>query len=446
MLPAGARPRITAAVSGGPDSVYLLWLLRRLFPRADLRALHVNHGLRDEASSDERFVRALCREWAVPLDVEQADVRAEAQRTGRGIEEAGRHLRHQIFARRSREAGRVVFALGHTADDVAETLLFNLARGSGLAGASACRPAVEMKGFRLIRPLTCLSKKEVLQELAARGIPWREDASNRDLSMTRNRIRHEILPRLRDRVNPQASRHLAQFALQLAAFESEPTPHAPPCTATDQGLSYLDLSLLRTLPRTRRAERLGQALREICAASPSFRDLVELDLLAVRGRSGKAYSLAGGWTAVKERERLYLLRAWPAYAEEPIPLPGRRRLDAWPYAVETALIAEPPAPFSGDDVCAGRWTVYVDANRVTGALKMTSPRRGDRFIPAGLNQEKKLKDFFSDQGVGKVTRRLYPILRDDEKILWVFPWRLDARAAAPEGGGRCLKVEVTPLG
>lgn len=440
MLPAGRQPQITAAVSGGADSVCLLWLLRRLFPQADLRAIHVNHGLRDEADADEQFVRTLCASWGVPLHVERADVHAEAARARRGIEETGRRLRHQIFARRARKTGEAVFALGHTADDVAETLLFNLARGCGFSGASSCRPVVKMEGFYVIRPISCLTKEEVQEELIARGIPWREDASNRDLTFCRNRIRHEILPLVTERINTAAKRHLAQFAQLLAALELEAPRDVRSYVKTKQGFSFLHLPSFTPLPRAQRASLLCRALRELCGVSPGFQDLVELDLLAIRGESGKACSLAGGWTAVKERERLYILRAWPAYAEEPIPLPGRRRLEAWAYEVETAFVVDSSSPGPGKHVA------FLDPARIRGALKITSPRHGDRFIPAGLNREKKLKDFFSDRGVGKVTRRLYPILRDDEKILWVFPWRLDARAAAPEGRGRRLKVEVTPLG
>ena len=195
LIPRGGR--VVAAVSGGGDSVALLHLLAELAERSLLTlagVAHVNHRLRRPASDeDERFCRDLARRFGVPCLVESVAVADVARSRRVSVELAGHHLRHAFFARAAAEleAGRV--ALGHTIDDQAETVLLRLIRGAGAAGLSGMRPRAGV----LVRPLLGVGRAELRRYLADGGVPFREDASNADLRVPRNRVRHELLPHLR---------------------------------------------------------------------------------------------------------------------------------------------------------------------------------------------------------------------------------------------------------
>ncbi|MEO0080509.1 MAG: tRNA lysidine(34) synthetase TilS [candidate division WOR-3 bacterium] len=211
LLPRGCR--VLVAVSGGPDSVCLLDLLRAVARRFELKlcAFHMNHRLRPTAERDEGFVRKLCADWDVPLTVVRSDVAAYARRHRLGLEEAGRELRYHHLARIAKRLGCDRIALGHTADDNLETIILNLARGAGLRGLSGI-PVVR---DNFIRPLLDLERNEILSHLRARGIEWVEDESNKDPRFRRNLVRQELVPLLK-RLSPAAVQNARRAATLLA--------------------------------------------------------------------------------------------------------------------------------------------------------------------------------------------------------------------------------------
>jgi tRNA(Ile)-lysidine synthetase-like protein len=182
---------LRVALSGGCDSIALMELLYRTFDRNRLAAVHVNHGIRDESGADSDFVRKFCEKRGVPLEIRTVDTPAKAESAGLGIEEAARELRYAIF-REFTESGEVI-ATAHTADDCVETLLFNLARGSGPRGLGG----IPRERDGIIRPLLDFFRKDIEKWLIAEGIDWREDESNLDLRFTRNRVRWMLLPEIR---------------------------------------------------------------------------------------------------------------------------------------------------------------------------------------------------------------------------------------------------------
>src|SRR6266849_5944710 len=197
MLPAGAR--VAVAVSGGADSVCLLHILREAAPRfgLTLSVAHFNHKLRGAASDeDECFVARMAA--GAGLAFHRAD--ADLSEGRENLEQAGRRARQSFFQKLIRDGCADRVALGHTRDDQAETVLFRLMRGSGLAGLAGIYP-VTTEG--LIRPLIGVTRAEIEGYLQARTIPWRDDATNRDPRFARNRIRRDLLPQLRREWNPR---------------------------------------------------------------------------------------------------------------------------------------------------------------------------------------------------------------------------------------------------
>ena len=207
--PAGKTLRV--ALSGGSDSVALCQLLAETGGDFCLAALHVNHGLREEAAEDEAFARRFCGERGIPLEVRNADVRGRVESGGEGEEEAARNLRYRIFSEFT-ETGELV-ATGHTADDAVETLLFNLVRGTGPRGLAG----IPKRRGGVIRPLLDFSRRELKRWLRARDIEWRSDESNLDLRYSRNRIRWMLIPEIRRVFGDGAIRRLHREADIFAA-------------------------------------------------------------------------------------------------------------------------------------------------------------------------------------------------------------------------------------
>lgn len=205
---------VVVAVSGGRDSVALLCALRQMQPTMEgmLSTAHLNHGLRGEHSdADEQFMRQLCEDLSVPLDVERIDLAAD-ESAGDGIEAAARAARYEFLRRVARKRGARYVATAHTADDQAETILHRILRGTGLAGLagmSLTRPLDA--SVTLVRPLLHVRRSDIDRFVAEQQQPFREDASNLDLRFTRNRIRHDLLPKLRREYNPAVDEALLRL-------------------------------------------------------------------------------------------------------------------------------------------------------------------------------------------------------------------------------------------
>src|SRR5688572_8287520 len=216
----GPVDRVAIAISGGSDSVALAWILHEAAPRASWRVVglvHVNHGLRgDDAAADEAFCRELAARLGWPIDVSHVDVRARAHERRQSIEAAARGARYDCFEGAAARLGATVVATAHTMDDQAETVLLRLLRGAGSRGISGIR---ERRG-RIVRPLLGCRRLELREFLNDRQELFREDASNLDLSIPRNRLRHELMPVI-ERLAPGGVAALARAAALAADDEAE---------------------------------------------------------------------------------------------------------------------------------------------------------------------------------------------------------------------------------
>lgn len=241
--------RIGVAVSGGADSVFLLHALREL--GYELSVVHIEHGIRGAASlEDAEFVRALAANFGLPFHLRRANVLAHEG----NIEEAGRNVRQGYYAELIASGAVDRVATGHTRSDQAETVLFRILRGSGLTGLSGILPVT---GEGLVRPLLEIDRSEIEAWLRARSIAWREDSTNQDRAYARNRLRHEILPLLRERFNPQLDAALAQLAMiardEESYWASELRPRSPiPNPGSPRVLSISELTSIPVAAARRR--------------------------------------------------------------------------------------------------------------------------------------------------------------------------------------------------
>lgn len=244
------------AVSGGPDSVALLRALEAVEPK-DLHVAHLNHQLRAEAEADEAFVRELAATFRLPFVSHTIPIRT----LGGNLEATARRERYAWLTHVAQERGLCMVATGHTASDQAETVLHRLFRGTGLEGLRGIASRRTLTdGIHLVRPILSYSRSEVLAYLESLGQPWRHDETNDDTGLTRNRLRHELLPLLARDYNPRVERVLAEFANQAEEMFSEDEAKAREWLSRSEVLGEQGVALL-VVPLTIPGRILRQAIR-----------------------------------------------------------------------------------------------------------------------------------------------------------------------------------------
>ena len=313
---------LLVAVSGGPDSVALLHFLKLHRERSGAPAAitvgHVDHALRgEESAADAAFVRDLAASWGVPHLEEMAPLAPGAS------EEACRRARYDALRAMALRSGADRIATAHTADDQAETVLLRLARGAGLRGLSGMPARGMVRGVKVIRPFLGVTREQVLDYLGRQGLAYRTDSTNLSSRAARNFVRREIVPRMRERVNPRVREALLRAADAIreadAYLEAEARRAFPEVLRQKApGEIRLDAGALLGYPKTLRTYLLRLAVQEV---SGTVRDLatthIDSLLSLVRSGSGKSVDLPGGLRARRERDRVVLTLEIPEHTREP---------------------------------------------------------------------------------------------------------------------------------
>ena len=446
-----------AAVSSGGDSVALLYLLAELAER-DAVALagvaHFNHRLRPPASDeDERFCRDLAGRLGLPCVVESADV-AEIARSERiSLEHAGHRARHAFFGRAAGRFGACQVALGHTIDDQAETYLLRLLRGAGAAGFAAIRPRMGL----VVRPLLGISRAELRVYLASRQAPFREDASNLDRSVPRNRIRHDLIPSLRA-YSPRIVEVLAREA-EIARADDEwlaRAAHERGASLVQSitggvevdapGLAALDPALGRRVAR--------DALVLVSGCSIGFdhierlRRLAEETPIRVDFPGCRAERVKGVIRLTARAGRGTVDRVEPfAYR---LAVPGEVSVAEAGVTISAELAGgcSGSSGFARPQLVGGSTTERAVAVAAAGPLAVRNWQPGDRFRPLGLKgHRKKLQDLFVDRKVGRADRARIPLVIDaQDRIVWVVGQAIGDDFRVTPRATSVLILKVRPFG
>jgi len=304
---------VLAAVSGGADSVAMAWALRE-GGLCELHVGHVHHGLRPEGDGDAEFVAALARRWSVPLHAERIDTPALAAGWGCGIEEAARRGRYDTLAAMAGQAGAGAVAVAHHAGDQAETVLHRIVRGTHLRGVAGMRPKRPLAGtIQLVRPLLWARREDIEAVLEAEGLSWRTDHTNRHTEFTRNFLRHEVFPLLRQ-VNGRVDEALVRLA--AAAAEADETLSALAEELLDRACRRRgpDEVVLRQRPLAKAPPLLASmamrsALAGLSAPERAMTQDRYADLLAVLAGAVPAVDLPGSIRAERKGKDIVLRRA-----------------------------------------------------------------------------------------------------------------------------------------
>lgn len=454
----GPGDRVVAGVSGGPDSLTLLYVLVRVVPDPSGRVAvaYLDHGLRGGAGAEEAaFVRGLAERWGLTFFTDRVDTAAHRRARGLSLEAAARELRYRFLGETARRFGATRVAVGHTASDQVETVLLNITRGTGLAGLRGMRPASpyplpEFGELTLIRPLLRLFREETVAACRALGLEPREDPMNLDRRYPRNRIRLDVLPALRQ-VNPRvdlAVLRLAEAAaadLGLIEAQAEAALAEALVSASDSEL-VLRRDPLIARPEPLRAHIFRLALLRLGAGEPLITayHLERLVRLAA-GRVGTRLDLPGGLKARVDYDVVRVGRELGGPADFPAVAgavrfapPARVLLDGW---VLEAVVMPRPADWDPRQI-PDRWTVFLDFDKVIGDLEVRPWQAGDVFVPLGLSGRKKLQDLFTEAKVPRDLRRRWPVLTDRAGIIWVAGLRLADRVKVTPETRRLLRVRL----
>ena len=437
---------VLVGVSGGPDSTALLHALHALRRalRCRLRACHVHHGLRGrEADADARQARALARSLRIPFTEHRVEVRAHARTHGLSIETAARQLRYGVLSDVADRVGATRIATGHNADDQAETVLLNIVRGAGPAGVAGIPP---VRG-NLVRPLIGVTRAEVEQYCHAQGLSYRLDRSNLDTQHTRNRIRLEILPMLRQ-VQPQvdsALRRLAAILREENEYISEQARQALREIGSQRpGEIGLARGRVGSLPRAlqRRVLRAAIAVLKGDELDLPLERIDAIAALAVSGRTGSVVELPDGLVAELTYGELTIKPAAAkpdaSAGEWPLPVPGRVSIPELGVEISAARSRARRPPSDPD-------MALLDAGSTAVPLTVRTWRKGDRFTPLGVRGSVKLHDFFINAKVPRAERESVPIVTSGGVILWVAGHRIDDHYKVTGKTTRTIRLQQSRL-
>jgi tRNA(Ile)-lysidine synthase len=387
--------------------VCLVHALREALGEARVKALHVNHGLRDAAEEDERFCVELCEALNVGLLVERVTVAAAGN-----LEAAARDVRYAAAERARATLGLDVVATGHTATDQVETILYRLASSPGRRALLGMRPRRD----QIVRPLLEVTREETHAYCQEAGLSWRDDESNLDRTLARNRLRLEILPALRE-IHPAADHNVLATAAQLRD-EQEVLERAITDALREAGGGgnppAVEVSRLAALPAALRRLVLRR-LAEDATGEPvpiGSAETASIERLARAGGSASV-PLGGGVEAVCEYGIVRFGRRAAEAAPEPVELtvPGQCRFGAWEIrctvaAFHAGMLGSLDAP-------------VLDAGLLGRTLTVRAWKEGDRMAPLGLGGSKTLQDVFVDRKVPRSVRSLLPVVESAGEIAWV---------------------------
>ena len=370
LIPEGTR--VIVGVSGGADSVALLHVLHRL--GYSLMVAHLNHSIRGaDADADEQFVEDLCEKLGIECVTAKTDVPALAREKAISIEMAAREARHEFFRSQvESQTSKVVVALAHHADDQLETFFLRAARGTGPIGLGGMRFFQPLENLSICRPMLGIRRSEISRWLVDEGLEWREDASNADETIPRNRVRHQILPTL-GKINERAAENILRTMEILRDEEERPEKAARRREARDQLIEF--------------------------GVNPTF-DAIEQFIGFASRTDGTTFLDLEGIRIVNEY--------------------GTLRVDAPSFPNSGKIRME-----QGVGILRGKWEASVSLEKIAGReVTVRKAEPGDRMNPYGMDGSKKLQDIFTDLKIPKVQRAEWPVVECGGEIIWLPGYRI----------------------
>ncbi len=427
----GAKDKVIAGVSGGADSICLLFMLLMLKSEIgfEIATVHIHHGLREgTADRDEAYVRDVCEKENVELFVYHENVKDYAKEHKLTLEEAGRKVRRDCFVKVMRQQGGTCIALAHHKNDNAETVLWNLCRGAGLKGMGGISP----KNGVWIRPLLCLERIEIESYLEKRGISYCTDETNLEEGYTRNRIRNRVLPYLEENVNEKAVLHIAECAAKLQSIgqyiESETEKYVKACTKREEDDRIIVVKeLYEQVPG---ALKSGVLHRIVCSAAGKSKDIEEIHVKMLQElltrQVGRRVDLPYGLEAVRNYEGLWIREKKGAAREEKPVFQMRfikKNVDSVTFSQKN-------------------YTNWFDYDIISNTVKIRHRKPGDYIVIDKEGRTQKLKQYFINAKIPREVRDSIWLVADGREIMWIVGYRKSQAYQVTDHTERILEITI----
>jgi tRNA(Ile)-lysidine synthase len=435
--------RLLLAVSGGIDSMVLLDVLLHLRQawNLTLAIAHVNHQLRgSDSDEDEAFVRGIAKERGLECHVERANTESRSYSTKQSIQEVARTIRYEFFKRLREAHGYRTTATAHNADDNAETVLFNVLRGTGVRGMTGI--PIRRDDESIIRPLRFATRTQIQSYAEKHKLIWREDASNLKTDYRRNLLRNAIIPQIRQAINPGVNSTLNRTSVLFSGLEHyiEVEAHRVSSKLIVQRSSeqiVIDREALHQAPRFLQEVVLQDLAKELGGNSIEY-GTVQSMIAATHAETGTSCSVGSDVVLYRDRERI-VVRRERAHAPYCYHVAINQTYDFATFVFSSEIVSEPK--FASDPEIE-----FVDALSMGTELTLRTWEDGDSFVPFGMAERKKVSDFFIDEKIPLFEKRTIPILVSDGEIVWICGKRLDDRFRVTPQTQKILKLEFHPYG
>ncbi len=460
----GSEEKILLAVSGGADSIALMYALHTLkaedFFDTKLFCAHINHQLRGtEADSDEEFVVTQAKKLKLTVTTRRTDVREFARLHKLSIETAARRLRMEalIDIAKANNCSRV--ATAHQKNDNAETILQRLSRGTGFRGLGGIWPERVFAGeIKFIRPLLCFRRDEIIEYLQQRNLKWRHDHTNADCTYRRNYIRHRLMPALKQEFSDSIVEQLSKLAESARRYYSMVCKRAdelcPAMADCDGDKTVLDLKLFGVEPQPVKIELIRRCLANINCGE---RDLTQghyegILQLSEQNVTGRNIELPGVFVVRREYENLIFsnrrMRLAPPILSQPtkdqavtVDIPGQTEHEK--FSIRAVVLEKDEVDFEKFKTTKTDSIEWFDLDKIRPPLIVRHRRPGDRFVPLGQSEAKKLGKFLTAQRIPHGIRRDILVVADREKIIWVWPVRISEQSKITARTRKILQLRIT---
>ena len=419
--------RILLAISGGPDSTALfhsfLNLRKRL--KIEIGVAHFNHKLRKKSDEDAEFVKNMCRE----VKFHYGDLK-EKKPKSISPEEWARIKRYEFLKKVAEKEGYSLIATAHTLDDQVETVLMRILRGTGVEGLSGILPRAD----RVIRPLLCVWRKDVIDYLKEIKASYRIDETNLDTKIPRNFIRLKVIPEM-ERHFPNLKNAIVNLWKSSLGISDMVRLVSDRLLFERDGDYIIDLKFFKDLDIFSRRWLLKVALQKILGEPVPSSRIID-SLLSLLSPGGRAVQLKKNWRAERVGEEILFTKKEEKEEEWEFEIKSEGRYEIKDWVIDVKIV-EPPFK-----IPKAQKVALLDMEEATFPIKVRNFRKGDRFIPLGMKGEKKLHDFFIDLKIPLRKRKKIPIFLSQEKIVWVGGLRIDERAKIKEGTKRAVLLSL----
>lgn len=434
--------RVLIGFSGGADSVCLTQILYELSEqyKLTLGAIYCHHGIRgEEADEDGRFVKAFCQERGIAFYEAEERVEERARRNRQSVEEAGREFRYECFQRVMQEEGYQTLALAHHADDRAETMLFHLARGTGIAGLCSMEPVRPFgQKRRLIRPLLWVKKSRIEGWLMEKQLSWRIDHTNLSDQYTRNRIRHHIIPEM-GKVNDRAVEHMGETADAMSEIssylkEEEEKVYERAVREQDNQIT-VSVEVLEGVHGYLQKAVLYRCLAEMAGGRKDVTSGHVAQLLDLaKGNAGRKGTFFKGIQVRRTYESLVFSKKEEMQTEEMADFDENLDYEMRKF------------PYTGQEILKNEYTKQFDCAKIQNGLCFRFWQQGDYLFLREDGGRKKLSRYFIDAKIPPEQREKILLLADGSHILWIVGYRISAYYKVTDQTETILEVTIKNKG